>query len=122
MLLASTKWRIDLQEQDVERRAAVREFRANVDRVGKSFHWEEGDDLPSFRLLVRETLLRYWGHQLEQLESTLACCSEYHLRDWTDPEFPDDPYPLVQPYTHPDLFAGRDRELSELVAGSGGRF
>ena len=40
----------------------------------------------------------------------------FALRVWPDPELPERPYPVLLPYTHPDLLAGRDRELSELRA------
>ena len=39
---------------------------------------------------------------------------DVRLRGWPDLELPDDPYPLLLPYSHPALFAGRDRELAEL--------
>jgi formylglycine-generating enzyme required for sulfatase activity len=32
----------------------------------------------------------------------------------TDPNLPDTPYPLLQPYTHPKTLAGRDSELIKL--------
>jgi formylglycine-generating enzyme required for sulfatase activity len=32
----------------------------------------------------------------------------------TEPELPDTPYPLLQPYKHPQTFAGRDEELKKL--------
>lgn len=31
-----------------------------------------------------------------------------------EPELPDSPYPLLQPYVHPDTFAGRDEELHTI--------
>ncbi len=39
---------------------------------------------------------------------------DLRLRGWPDLELPDDPYPLLLPYSHPGLFTGRDRELAEL--------
>ena len=36
------------------------------------------------------------------------------IHRWPALELPDDPYPLLLPYSHPGLFAGRDRELAEL--------
>ncbi len=36
------------------------------------------------------------------------------LRHWPAPELPERPYPVLLPYTHPALFAGRGRELREL--------
>ena len=37
------------------------------------------------------------------------------MRSWPPPELPEQPYPVLLPYTHPDLLAGRERELEELV-------
>ncbi len=35
-------------------------------------------------------------------------------RSWPDPELPELPYPVLLPYTHPQLFAGRDQDVAEL--------
>lgn len=37
------------------------------------------------------------------------------LRDSKPPPWPEQPYPLLGPYTHPDLFAGRERARDELL-------
>ena len=36
------------------------------------------------------------------------------LRRWDPPEYPAEPYPVLLPYTHPDLLPGRERELAKL--------
>ncbi|MCP4592712.1 MAG: protein kinase, partial [bacterium] len=36
------------------------------------------------------------------------------LRSWPSPELPAEPYPVLLPYTHPALLAGRDQEIAEL--------
>ncbi|MCP4654877.1 MAG: SUMF1/EgtB/PvdO family nonheme iron enzyme [bacterium] len=36
------------------------------------------------------------------------------LRAWPPPEFPEQPYPVLLPYTHPELMAGREEEIAEL--------
>lgn len=36
------------------------------------------------------------------------------LRCWPPPELPEHPYPVLLPYTHPDLMAGRDQEIARL--------
>ncbi len=36
------------------------------------------------------------------------------LRAWPPPELPEQPYPVLLPYSHPDLLAGRDAEISKL--------
>ena len=37
------------------------------------------------------------------------------LRRWPPPRLPERPYPVLLPYNHPALLAGRDRELTELL-------
>ncbi len=36
------------------------------------------------------------------------------LKSWTPPELPDQPYPVLLPYRHPDLMAGREDEIENL--------
>ncbi len=36
------------------------------------------------------------------------------LRRWPLPELPERPYPVLLPYTHPALLAGREREIAKL--------
>lgn len=36
------------------------------------------------------------------------------LRSWPVPAFPERPYPVLLPYQHPQLLAGRERELAEV--------
>ncbi len=36
------------------------------------------------------------------------------LRHWPPPELPEQPYPVLLPYTHPDLMAGRGADLARL--------
>jgi len=40
--------------------------------------------------------------------------ADLELRHWPPPPYPPEPYPLLLPYSHPDLLGGRDRELAEL--------
>ncbi len=42
--------------------------------------------------------------------------TEIRLREPTPPVIPDQPYPVLLPYRHPDLLAGRDREIEDLRA------
>lgn len=37
------------------------------------------------------------------------------LRTWPAPDLPTDPYPVLLPYSHPDLMAGREEELGGLL-------
>ncbi len=39
----------------------------------------------------------------------------WKLRPWSPPELPEQPYPVLLPYTHPRLLAGRERERAELA-------
>ena len=36
------------------------------------------------------------------------------LRRWPPPELPERPYPVLLPYSHPELLAGREREIARL--------
>ncbi|MCP5113834.1 MAG: hypothetical protein GY953_23630, partial [bacterium] len=36
------------------------------------------------------------------------------LRTWPPPELPEQPYPVLLPYTHPDLMAGCEEEIKKL--------
>lgn len=36
------------------------------------------------------------------------------LRTWPTPKLPENPYPVLLPYTHPDLLAGRDHEIADI--------
>ncbi len=36
------------------------------------------------------------------------------LKTWPPPELPEQPYPVLLPYTHPDLMAGREQEVEKL--------
>jgi formylglycine-generating enzyme required for sulfatase activity len=38
-----------------------------------------------------------------------------HLRAWPLPELPGHPYPVLLPYQHPDLLAGREQEVAKLA-------
>ncbi len=82
-----------------------------VERVAAFF--ESPDDL-------RAEVLKALVHQLERRrparERVPAAEPRARLRGWPALELPEQPYPLLLPYSHPRLFAGRDRELTELRA------
>ncbi len=50
------------------------------------------------------------GPRIRPRRGTAELC----LRRWPPPELPERPYPVLLPYSHPALFAGRDRELAKL--------
>ncbi len=80
-----------------------------VERVAAFF--ESPDDL-------RAEVLKALIHQVERRrtakERPPAPEPEVRLRGWPDLELPQAPYPLLLPYSHPRLFAGRERELDQL--------
>ncbi len=112
VLMADEEWPGRLWEDDGDARAAVRDFRGELDRLAVFFAWERDEGLPAFRAKMRQELVR---HQERRLEGEGAAAGGA-LRpvEWPPPEFPQRPYPLLLPYEHPELLAGRDRELEEL--------
>ncbi len=50
----------------------------------------------------------------EAVEAVQAALKKPRLRGLGDSSPPTDPYPLLLPYKHQDLFAGREREIEEL--------
>ena len=40
---------------------------------------------------------------------------DFRLRTWPRPKLPERPYPLLLPYAHPDLLAGRREDQEEIV-------
>ncbi len=114
------KWPGKLWEDESAARAWVKDFRNKVNRHGKFFVPEEGD-LRQFRVLIREAITH---HKERLLDGSRPEAPESDARDQarrlaalrvvTRPDWPDTPYPLLQPYTHPDTFAGRDEELRKL--------
>lgn len=114
------RWPGALFEDDAASRAWVRNFRNSVNRNAKFFPPEEGD-LNSFKALIREAITRH-KEELIGYQTVARPLSEGApdsrglppLRVVPDGELPDEPYPLLLPYTHPDTFAGRDAALEKL--------
>ncbi len=105
-LMASDAWRPELREDEAAARSVVSDFRGELARLAVSFDEDPGS---GFRKLVQR--------QLETLAKDSASGSSganLELRRWPPPELPARPYPVLLPYTHPDLLAGRDRELAEV--------
>jgi len=53
----------------------------------------------------------------EEQEATRAQATKAQpvvLRSWPPPKLPEQPYPVLLPYTHPEFLAGRDREIAGL--------
>ncbi len=103
VLLASDAWRAELREDDAKARSVMLDFRGELARLALPFDDDPGQ---GFRELIRAQLAA-----VERQASTSR--PDVELRRWPPPELPARPYPVLLPYTHPELLAGRDRELSE---------
>ena len=106
VLMADDAWRRELREDDPNARAVMRDLRGELGRLAVCFDGDAEDD---FRALVRSQL-----EEQERRWSTTGDEPDLRLRDWPPPALPERPYPVLLPYTHPELMAGRDRELAEL--------
>lgn len=84
--------------------AVMRDFRGELRRLATSF--DANDD--TFRDLVRRTLRR------TQKRTAKPNAENVRLRVWPPRDLPEQPYPVLLPYTHPDLMAGRDHEIDEI--------
>lgn len=105
-VMAAEEWHPELQENDAKARSLMRDFRGELSRLATFF---DSDAMEEFRDLVRDELLA-----AQQAVVEAAPCEVLKLRRWPSPSFPPRPYPVLLPYTHPDLMAGRERELAEL--------
>ncbi len=105
VLMASDTWRPELRESEVGACSVMSDFRGELARLAAPFDEDPG---AGFRRLARQQLAA-----VRRL-TTSGTEPDLQLRRWSPPEFPARPYPLLLPYTHPGLFAGRDRELLEL--------
>lgn len=103
-LLAGESWRPELREAERESRAVVEDLRGELSRLALFF---DEDDEMGFRQLIRRQLD---AAQRDYLHSA----SGVRLRRWPSAELPERPYPVLLPYSHPALFAGRGREIDEL--------
>ncbi len=111
-LMAADSWRPELREDNPRARAVMRDFRGELERVAVFFGGEDPGTLPEFRGLVRRELIA--AHETELAGGEEAVIDAPRLRRWSPPQLPDRPYPVLLPYTHPGLMAGRERELEEL--------
>ena len=128
VMMAGETWRPELREEDSRGWAAMQDLRAELGRLAVVFDDDIGvgdaaDQPETFIQRLRQQLdaarqgipapgvsiVATRGRQEGQVSRR-----EPRLRTWPSPEWPERPYPLLLPYTHPDLLAGRDRELTEL--------
>ncbi len=94
----------DEREAQVEAAAVMSDLRGELARVAKVF-----DDENSFRALVPAVL-----SSVHRGAWTSGVAGALRLRRFSDPQLPPMPYPLLLPYAHPDLMAGRDDDLASL--------
>ena len=135
VLMAGNSWPESSREADSVARSAVRDFRGELDRLAIRFDAEapksdpRGAPMESFKDLLRHQLTeaRRVGRETPSAsgaslrpsasDGTPAATDSIpglRLRRWPAPELPARPYPLLLPYRHPELMAGRERELAEL--------
>ena len=112
VFLANEDWSKETHEEDPVRRAALEDLRAELVRVANDFGPEplsEGRFLASLRgELARYRPTSWMGTASHPVAPGLR------LRDYPSLPWPGRPYPLLLPYTHPELLAGRDQDLAEL--------
>ena len=109
VLMADDMWPGKLWEEDRDALTWVRTFRRELDRPAVFFEWEGPEaPLPVFASKVREELLRH------RRPDPPPRGSDVRLRGRRRLELPEEPYPVLLPYDHPRLFAGRRREIDEL--------
>ncbi len=115
VLMAGDGWPESLREEDPEVRAWLLDFRGDLHSLAVFFGPEPEDadsPLPVFHELIRRELIR---HQPSQPQETLwVDATGLRPQRWPPPEVPETPYPVLLPYRHPDLLAGREHELAEV--------
>ncbi len=105
-LLAGERLEPELRDETPEARAAVLDLRGELARLGATF-----DDESDVRKLVRAGLRDVVDRVKRAPGATPA---GLELRRHRPAELPALPYPLLLPYNHPDLMAGRDGDLAGL--------
>ena len=116
VLMASEAWTD--REEEPEARAVVADFRAELRPLAALF--DPGPEaIPRFETVLRAEIDRYQSSLARtgtapHSRPASRPASGLVLRRWPAPGFPERPWPLFLPYSHPELLAGRDRELAEL--------
>ncbi|MCG8454727.1 MAG: SUMF1/EgtB/PvdO family nonheme iron enzyme, partial [Holophagales bacterium] len=93
------------RESDPEAVALMSDLRGELARVARVF-----DDEGSFRTEVEAAIKTVQ----RQSWTPGVTAGELRLRRFEALELPPTPYPVLLPYTHPDLMAGRDEDLADL--------
>ncbi len=104
-LLAGEHLAFALPEEDPEARAVIANLRGELARIASVFDGET-----DFRDRLHSRL-----REAERITATPATApAGPRLRLFPPPELPPRPYPLLLPYSHPQLMAGRDSDLAGL--------
>ena len=93
------------RETDPEAAALMQDLRGELARLSQTFDDEQG-----FRTAAEAAL------KTVRRESWTpgVTAGDLQLRGFEAPELPPVPYPLLLPYRHPELMAGRDEDLANL--------
>ncbi len=117
VMMTGDGWPRSPREEDPEARAWLLDFRGDLHSLATFFEPEDEPTLATFRALVRRELARHAADGGRPDAGGTVDAHEDHprLRSWPAPELPERPYPVLLPYTHPRLLAGRERECAALV-------
>jgi hypothetical protein len=112
---ADANWPGRLWDDDPAARSRAKQFRNNLNRNAKFFHFENDPKLPDFRSLLREGLANYRMREAgpQPPRPVLPAVTLRYVPP--DASLPSEPYPLLGPYEHPRTFAGRDAEIATLA-------
>ena len=103
-LLAGESFPRPAREERPEAHAVMSDFRGELARLAAVFNDED-----EFRRLLRVQL-----RKVERASQSGGPVIDQRLRRFAPPEVPAHPYPLLLPYSHPELMAGRGDDLAEL--------
>ncbi len=113
VMMADDAW--PKREDDPRARAQIADFRAELEGLAMLVQPEEDPEIRGFRSLLESELINYRDRGSSETAVTLLKPrSKLELRRWPAPEYPPRPWPVLLPYSHPDLLGGRDRDLEEL--------
>lgn len=104
VLMAADTWQSEFVEDDPNGRAVMSDFRGELARLAAVFDGTVAD----FRQLTRTEIVKITNGAMP------VKARGVELRRWSPPTLPGNPYPVLLPYTNPDLMAGRSRELGRL--------
>lgn len=122
LLMADASLRPTSSNDTPDQTSSMADFRGELARLASSFGLSSADDAlededhrTTFSRRVRRQLLE--ARPKESISWSTPAPSPpatVRLRQWPSPTLPERPYPLLLPYSHPALLAGRDHDLDEL--------